>query len=392
MSTLGSTITVEALDHDPYPLYERLRDAEPVSWVESVGLWLVTRWEDVRTVDLSPDIFSAETEPSTLRRTFGPNLLASEGAYHDKVRAVIEPAFHARKVRNNYVEQIIRPLAEELVDGFAARGEAEIMADFAEPLSVRTLQQVTGLGDVDVATLHRWFESLALGASNFEGDPDKQAVADAASAEVDAAVAAILERVTANPDDSILSAMVHTDHEGQRLAADEIASNLKVMIVGGMQEPGDAIGICLWALLSHPDQARQVMDDPALIRQATEEALRWHSPVGTSTRQTLVDTELAGVKLEKGSLVAAVLSSANRDERHWSDPARFDIHRDEGGHVAFALGKHFCVGSQLARQEIRVAFEVLFDRLPNLRLATDDIDLHGWEFRRPVELRVTWDV
>lgn len=392
MTTLGPTITVEALDTDPYPIYEQLRSQEPVSWVESVGLWLVTRWEDVRTVDLNTDQFTAETEPSTLRRTFGPNLLASEGAYHDKVRAVIEPAFHARKVRNNYSEQIIRPLANELVDSFIDQGRVEVMENFAEPLSVRTLQQVTGLGEVPVPTLHKWFESLALGASNFEGDPEKQTLADAASAEVDETVEAILERVRSDPDDSILSAMVHTEHEGQRLDPHEIASNLKVMIVGGMQEPGDAIGICLWALLSHPDQAREVANDPGLIRPATEEALRWHSPVGTSTRQTISDTELAGVKLEKGSLVAAVLASANRDESHWTDPERFDIHRNEGGHLAFALGKHFCVGSQLARQEVRIAFEVMLERLPNLRMADQEVALHGWEFRRPVELHLEWDI
>lgn len=392
-ATFGSTITVEDLDTDPYPIYERLRHEEPVSWVESVGLWLITRWDDVRYVDLNPDIFTAETDPSTLRRTFGPNLLASEEPYHKRVRSIIEPAFHARKVRQNYGESVIRSLARELVQDFRHQGRVELTEHLAEPLSVRTLQHVTGLGNVPVETLHRWFEHLAMGAANFEGDEEKQRVADAASQEVNETIQPILDRLEREPDESILSAMLHTEVDGQRLTREEIASNLKVMIVGGMQEPGDAIGICLWALLSHPDQAEEVRQDRGLIRPAVEEALRWHSPVGTSTRQTTHATEVGGVELEEGALVAAVVSSANRDERHWTDPDRFDIHREEGGHLAFALGNHFCVGAQLARYEIRTAFEVLFDRLPNLRLAADEpVELRGWEFRRLLQLYVEWDV
>ena len=180
--------------------------------------------------------------------------------------------------------------------------------------------------------------------------------------------------------------------DGERLTVEEICSNLKVMLVGGMQEPGDAVGIGLWALLSHPDQADEVRADPdTLIRPASEEGLRWHSPVGTSTRQATRPATLAGVDLEEGALIAAVVSSANRDERHWTDPDRYDIHR-KGAHLAFATGTHHCVGAWLARAEIRTAFRALFERLPKLRL--DDhhpIELHGWEFRGPKHLHVRWD-
>ncbi len=296
-------------------------------------------------------------------------------------------------MRELYAEQIIRPLVVELIDTFADRGEVELMAAFAEPLSVQTLGRVLGLGGIDPDTLRRWFSELALGAANFEGDPEKQEVADAASAEVDATVSEILDRLAKEPDDSTLSQMLHTEVDGERLTREEILANLKVMIVGGMQEPADAIGISLWALLSHPDQADEVRADPDLIQPAVEEALRWHSPVGTSTRQTTRDTELAGVSLEKGALVAAVVASANRDHRHWTDPDRFDIHRSEGAHLAFATGGHHCVGAYLSRFELRIAFHELFARLPNLRLHGDDpVELEGWEFRRPLHLDVAWDV
>jgi cytochrome P450 len=164
------------------------------------------------------------------------------------------------------------------------------------------------------------------------------------------------------------------------------------MIVGGMQEPGDAIGICLWALLSHPEQAEEVRGDPTLVKPAVEECLRWHSPVGTSTRQATRPTRLAGVELEEGALIAAVVSSANRDERHWTDPDRFDIHRREGAHLAFAVGSHHCIGAWLARYEVRTAFRELFERLPGLRLDDERPPaFSGWEFRRPLHVDVAWD-
>lgn len=389
--TLGSTITVEDLERDPYPIYARLRADEPVSRVESVGLWLITRWDDVLEVVEQPDLYTAATDPSTLARTFGPNLLASEGAYHDRIRSIIEPAFRPGAVRP-YVETIIAPIANQLLDAFADRGEVELMSEFAEQLSVASLQHVMGLQRVDGETLRSWFGDLGLGASNFEQDPEKQRVADAASRAVDDAVLGLLEEPGALPEDSILARMRDARVDGERLTPEEICSNVKVMLVGGMQEPGDGVGIGLWALLSHPEQADEVRADPeTLIRPAVEEGLRWHSPVGTSTRQTTRPATLAGVHLERGALIAAVVSSANRDERHWTDPDRYDVHR-KGAHLAFTTGSHHCVGSWLARAEVRTAFRVLLARLPNLRLDDErPIELHGWEFRGPKHVHLRWD-
>jgi cytochrome P450 len=389
--TYGSTVALAELDRDPYPVYKRLRDEEPVSYVDSVGLWLVTRWDDVERVDKTPDIFTGETEPSTLNRTFGKNLLGSEGEYHQRIRSIIYPAFRVQAI-GHYPDEVIAPLANELIDEFAARGEVEFVSEFAEPLSTRVVKRTLGLADVDDDTLRRWFVELATGAANFEGDPDKQAIADNASREVNETVQPILDRLESEPDDTVLSSMLHAEVDGQRLTREEIQSNLKVMIVGGLQAGTDLIAISLWALLAHPEQAEQVKADPALINQAIEEGARWHSPVGTSTRQATRDTELGGVKLEQGALVAAVLSSANRDERHWADPDRYDVHRREGSHLAFATGPHLCIGARLGRYEARTSWRLLFERLPNLRLDPDrPIELSGWEFRSPHHLHLLFD-
>jgi cytochrome P450 len=388
--TVGTEITVAELESDPYPIYKHLRDEEPVCFVESVGLWLVTRWGDVQYVDKTPQLFTGATEPSTLERTFGPNLLASEGPYHDRIRSIIYPWFRVGAI-GDYPDNVIAPIANELVDGFVDRGSVELVSEFCEPLSARVLRQALGLDFVEEETLRRWFVELATGAANFEGDPTKQEVADRASAEVNETVAPVLERLEREPNDTLLSSMIHTEVDGQRLTKAEIQSNLKVMIVGGLQATTDLIALSLWAVLSHPEQWEEVKADPKLVDPAIEEAARWHSPVGTSTRQATEDTELAGVKLEQGALVAAVLASANHDERNWTDPERYDIHRREGSHLAFATGPHLCVGARLGRYEARTAWRTLIDRLPSLRLDPDrPIEISGWEFRSPHHLHVQW--
>lgn len=388
--SVGAEISVERLESDPYPIYKRLREEEPVCFVDSVGLWLVTRWSDVQYVDKSPDLFTGETDPSTLRRTFGPNLLASEGAYHSRIRKIIYPWFRVGAI-GDYPDNVIAPIANELVDGFVERGSCDLVSEFAEPLSARVLKRALGLEFVEEETLRRWFVELATGAANFEGDPEKQAIADAASAEVNATLAPVIEKLARMGDDTLLSSMVHTEVDGERLTREEIQSNLKVMIVGGLQATTDLIALSMWAILSHPEQLEEVRADPKLVDPAIEEAARWHSPVGTSTRQTTRDTELAGVKLAQGELIAAVLASANHDELNWSEPERYDIRRREGSHLAFATGPHLCIGARLARYETRTAWRVLLDRLPGLRLDPErPIEISGWEFRSPHHLHVQW--
>jgi cytochrome P450 len=390
-TTIGASVTLEELESDPYPIYARLREEEPVSWVESVQLWLVTRWDDVHTVDRAPEIFTGETEPSTLRRTFGDNLLASEGEYHDRIKSIIAPWFR-RGAIGHFPDEIIAPIADDLIAGFRERGEVDLVAEFAEPLSVRVLRRATGLAEIDDDTLRRWFMGLAEGAANFEADPEKQAIADATSTEVNETIEPILERLEREPNDTLLSSMVHTRVDGQGLSRQEIESNLKVMIVGGLQAVSDAIATTIWALLLHPDQAERVRADAQLIRPAVEEALRWHAPVGTSTRQTTRETELAGVPLPEGALVAAVLASANRDPRYWEAPDEFDVRADRKSHLAFATGAHVCVGALLARMEAQAALKVLLDRLPELRLDPErPAVFEGWEFRSPQHLHLLFD-
>jgi cytochrome P450 len=389
--TVGEQITLEELERDPYPIYERLRDEEPVSWVPSVQLWLVTRYEDVRTVDLMPEVFTAATDPSTLNRTMGVNMLGSEGPDQQRIRRVVEPPFRPRDVEER-TRGMIPALANELIDGFESHGECDLFREFADPMSVRSLRFMLGLDEVAWEDLLRWNEGLMPGLANFEGDPEKQAPADEASSALSAVIVRVLGRLETEPDGSALSAMLHHDQDGDRMSRDEIVANTKLMLSGGLQEPRDLIALVVLALGWHPEQLEEVRADRRMIKAAVEETLRWAGPVGTSTRQTTQPTELAGVGLEQGTLIGAVLSSANRDPRRFSDPDRFDIHRKEGAHLAFAVGSHFCLGAWFGRHLARVSLEIILDRLPNLRLDPDrPATLGGWEFRAPDSTWIRWD-
>jgi cytochrome P450 len=389
--TVGESITLEELELDPYPVYTRLRDEEPVSWVPAVQLWLVTRHDDVRAVDMDAETFTAATDPSTLNRTMGVNMLGSEGPHQRWVRAIVEPPFRPRDVEAR-MQGMIPQLAHELIDGFADRGDADLFTEYADPMSVRSLQHMLGLDDVPWQDLLRWNQGLMPGLANFEGDPRKQAPADRASAELGEAIEGVLARLAREPDGSVLSWMLHHENDGRRMSRDEIVANTKLMLSGGLQEPRDVIGLLVWALGSHPPLLAEVDADRSLVKAAVEETLRWAGPVGTSTRQTARDVELAGTMLPAGALVGAVLASANRDPRRWTEPDRFDVHRKEGAHLAFAIGNHFCLGAWFGRHLARVSLEVLLDRLPGLRLdAERPPTLAGWEFRAPDSTWVRWD-
>jgi cytochrome P450 len=389
--TLGGSVTLDELERDPYPIYDRLREEEPVAWVPAVQLWLATRYDDVRHIDLTPDVFTADTDPSTLNRTMGRNMLGSEGRDQARIRRITEIPFRPRDVEQR-TQGMIPKLAHELVDGFVERGSANLFTEYCDPISVRSLQFMLGLDDVPWQDILRWNEGMMPGLANFEGDPDKQVPADQASAALGEAIERVMGRLRNEPDGSVLSWMLDHEQDGDPMTHDEIVANTKLMLSGGLQEPRDLIALTVWALGSHPEQLREVFIDRTLVKAAVEETLRWSGPVGTSTRQTTTATELGGVELEAGALIGAVLSSANRDPRRFTDPDRFDLHRKQGAHLAFAIGNHFCLGAWFGRHLARVSLEILLERLPNLRLdAERPVTLSGWEFRAPDSTWVCWD-
>jgi cytochrome P450 len=372
-------ITLEALEEDPHPILARLLADEPVVRVGSMELWFVTRWGDVEFVCHHPELFTANTTPSWLRSVLGETMLTLDGEAHDRQYRAMKPPF-AASTAGSTVRDDLPQLFDGVIDGFVDRGRAELMSEYAEPLANLALLIAFGLRTVGWQDMARWCRGLCIGVSNFENCPDKAQLADEARVEL----AAALDDELADPSGGL------AQFAAAGLERDEIVNNVCLMISGGINEPRDGVGLVVYELLRRPDIAAAVRADRSVLRRVIEETFRYHSPVGTATRQTTREVTLSGVTIPAGEMVAAVLTAANRDPRRWFEPDTFDVERRDGAHLAFATGEHRCLGEWLGRQQVRIGVERLLDRLPNLRL-TGDVELRGFEFRGPVAVRVEWD-
>ena len=381
--SVGSNIDLAALEADPDPILAELRRDEPVSYVDALDMWLVTRWDDVAVMEADYDTFTSATEPSFLARALGANMLTCDPPQHSRLSSIMKPPFLSSGRSGPFVADELGPFADGILDEIEADG-FDVMTAYAQPLSAGALAMVLGLDHHGVETMWRWCEGLCADIANFENDPSLTAQANAVKAELGAAIE---ERIAAanNADNSAIARFV----QGGATPV-EIVNNVRLMISGGINEPRDGIGLVTWVLLTHPELRTRVEAEPTKLRRLIEEVFRVYSPVGTATRQTTRDVQLSGVTIPKGALVAGVLRSINLDETHWSNPTTIDLDRREGGHAAFALGAHRCLGEWLGRQEVKVGVERLFARFPNLRIddAADPVQLHGFEFRGPTAVRV----
>ena len=390
MTPFAETITVEQLDEDPYPLYARLRRDEPVAWVPAVNLWLVTRADDVEYVTTHPELFRARVDGSPLDRSFGgPTILTVDGEQHLDLRRSLDAKYKPREVAS-YIDGLVRPIAQSALDALLARPErrADLMAAYFEPISVLSLGAVLGLGHLSADRLQEWFHGLAMGAINFENDPVKQQINDETATRIDEELRPLMDRLQREPDGSTIASMLTV---GRLRAIEEVLPSLKVIILGGMQEPGHGAGSCLFGLLSDPDQLSLVRAEPERWDDAVHEGLRWVAPIGTQTRQATEDVAVCGTTIPEGGAVGAVVASACRDEREFDEPDRFDIRRPRKANAAFGYGPHFCAGHAFARDQERIALEMLVSAMPDLALDPEyKVTMRGWEFRAPAELRVTW--
>lgn len=394
MAAFATSITVEQLEANPYEVYKRLRAEEPVAWVPAVNLWLVTRAADVEFVTTRPDLFTATVDNSPLDLSFGgPSILTVDGGPHLDKRRSLDRKYGPRSV-DDYIDRLVQPIADRLVTEIVSRDDrrGELMAEYFEPISVLSLGAVLGLGHLPAQTLQQWFHGLALGATNFERDPMKQAANDETAAFIDDELRPLMERLRWDPDDSTIAHMLTTGRPaGEPRSVDEVLPSLKVIILGGMQEPGHGAGSCLVGLLSDRDQLALVRSAPDRWDDAVHEGLRWVAPIGTQTRQTVVDVSIGAATIPAGEPVGAVVASACHDEAIWPDADRFDITRERRPNAAFGYGPHFCAGHAFARGQERIALRTLVDAMPDLALdPTTDVVMRGWEFRAPAELRVTW--
>ena len=392
MNTFAESITVADLDRDPYPIYARLRKEAPVAYVPAVNLWLVTRAEDVEFVTTHPDLFTAQVTDSTLDRSFnGKSLLTMDGEEHLNMRKSLDSKYRPRMV-STYIDDLVVPLATQQLTDIISNVRRELVASYFEPISVLSLGAVLGLGHLSADTLQHWFHGLAMGATNFERDPEKQKISDVVESEMNDELLPIMARLLATPDDSTISHMLHSGMpDGEKRSAEYILPTLKLTILGGMQEPGHGAAATFFALANIPGTFDRLRRNPELWDDVIQEGLRWIAPIGTQTRQTTQDVELGGVVIPAGSAVAAVIASASRDETVFTQPDVFDMDRPRESNASFGYGPHFCAGHAFARGVERISLQVLVEGLPNISLRnSDEVEFTGWEFRAPTALHTTW--
>jgi cytochrome P450 len=392
----ATELTAENLFDDPYPVYARLRREAPVSHFAPTGEYFVTRFDDCQVVGANADVFGpSDSDQRPEARVMGmPNVLSMSGQEHKCLREGIDANVQPACVES-YIEGLARPIVNVELDRISARGESDLTTELFEPISVRVVASVVGLEHVANETLQRWFHAMNGGLQNVADDPAVWATCDQAIAEIDAEVAPIVERVSAQPDGSMISHLVHGGMQPGRVRSlAEIMPTLRVILLGGLQEPGHGAANAVYGLLLDPEQSAAVANDPVgLALRAFDEGLRWIAPIGITPRVAARDFELAGVTIPAGASVAIVLASANRDETRYDDPDRFLLDRKRKPHAAFGYRPHFCSGHYLSRAAGRIAIEECYRRLPSLRLDPEqEARVKGWRFRGVVNLPARWDV
>jgi cytochrome P450 len=370
---------------NPYPLYARLRREEPVAELPArlyPGVF-VTRFEDVHAVFRNHDLFSSRSNAERgIGLVMGRTLIGMDGREHLKHRGLITPSLAPRALRGEF-PQIVKRIAHGIIDGFASRGEADLVSDLTFVYPLRVFIEILGLPPDEVATFHHW----AIDLSHVAKDPARGL---AAAQKTKAYLAPLVEQRRARPRNDLISELATAELDGESLTDDEIIGFLRLLVIAGAETTYHLMGSALFALLRAPGLLESVRADRDRIAPLLEETLRWESPVQIITREALENTVLAGVEIAKGREVIACIGSANRDEQRFADPDRFDIGRRGEAHIAFGIGRHYCAGSRLAILEATLGLNALLDRLPGLRFdpEADPARVIGVAFRGPDHLKV----
>ncbi len=377
-------VSDEFLD-DPYPLLRQLRLKEPVYWSESIGGWILTRYDDM--VPTFKDVahftnfgrFAKVVEylPPDARQKLAPfenhyrqkNLLQSDPPDHTRLRALVVKVFNASSIEA--MRPMIRKVVNEVIDSVESRGEMDVIRDLAFPLPFSVLGSIMGVPNTDQDKVKFWADELLA----FQGVNRPPAAvlerSQAALLAMRSYLADLVNEKRRRPCDDLISQLVAVEAEGTRLTEQELVSTCVQMLGAGHETTTSLIGNGLYLLLSHPQQWQRLRENPSLLNSAIEEVLRYESPVARQPRLIKGDVELGGKKLLDGQVAFQMLNAANRDPDYFTDPDRFDIERENNKHIAFGMGIHFCLGAGLARTEAQEVFTAIMKRLPNIRLVSD---------------------
>ncbi|MHC3814393.1 cytochrome P450 [Streptomyces sp. DT9] len=364
---------------DPYGAYRIMRDSAPLIRHEATNSYIVSRYEDVERVfkdkagEFTTDNYDWQIEP-----VHGRTILQLSGREHAVRRALVAPAFRGTDLQEKFLPVIERN-ARELIDAFRHTGEADLVGAFATRLPVLVIADMLGLDKADHDRFHGWYTSVIAFLGNLAGDPAVAAAGERTRREFAGYMIPVIQQRRAAPGGDLLSALCAAEVDGVRMSDEDIKAFCSLLLAAGGETTDKAIASVFANLLTHPEQLAAVRQDRGLIDRAFVETLRFTPPVHMIMRQTATDVELGGGLVPAGSTVTCLIGAANRDASRYRDPDRFDIFRTDltgttafsaaADHLAFALGRHFCVGALLARAEVETGVNQLLDAMPDVRLA-----------------------
>ncbi|MGE0483235.1 MAG: cytochrome P450 [Gammaproteobacteria bacterium] len=363
---------------DPYRWYRRLRDEAPVHYIEPLKAWGLFRYDDCKNTFLHPEDYSAR---DFIAQAFGDldpvpettSIIAMDPPEHTPLRKLTATAFVPSVTRR--MEPKVRAIVNGLLDEIEARGrEFDFVNDFAAYIPVSVTAELIGVDPAQRENFKVWTADL-LNAAN------RASLSAADVARIRASVAelrrylegAIAER-RANPADDFISTLLTAEIDGDMLQEIQVLSTTILTHFGGSETPSHLISSSLIAMFENPEVHAAVLADHALAGPLVDETLRYWSPVNLVFQTATRDLELHGQVIPGGAYVLSYISSANRDERRFTDPDRFDLARDPHGHLSFAHGPHYCPGGSLGRRMGAIAIETVLERMPNIRRLGDTTD------------------
>jgi cholest-4-en-3-one 26-monooxygenase len=386
-------------DGPPHELFRELRQGCPVHWTggvseypEEAGYWSVTTADDVHTVSRDWKTYSSELGGVTAINAGFPielsraMFIGMDPPKHDRIKALFQAGFTPKRIAAH--EDEIRKIVIDVLDGLEGRETCDLVADVAQPAVSRVIGSFMGIPPEDDEVWANLMNS-ALGA----GDPDLNP--DGVEGVIEHDIPEIFERclrmVAARrekPTDDLTSVLVHAEVDGQRLEEHEIVMGFFLLVAAGNDSTKATYCSGMRALMEHPEQRQLLVEDPALIPGAVEECLRMYPAFAHFRRTATCDTELAGKKIREGEKVVMWYVSSNRDETRYEDPDRFDVLRNPEHQAFGAGGRHFCLGTALARLELRILFEETLARYPRMELAGDPTTVESAFLNQPKTLPV----
>jgi cytochrome P450 family 142 subfamily A polypeptide 1 len=360
---------------EPLEHYRWMRENAPVYWDPSWEIWGVNLHEDVMLVSKMPEIFCSAKGSRPDSNV--ASMINMDDPGHKRHRNLVNRGFTPKRLLEQ--EAKAREVCIELIERVAPRGECEFVRDVAAPLPMVMIGDMLGVAPEDRDKLLQWSDDFLRNPGS--SDPaDQKAVYEASQGWADY-IAHVIEERRSNPGDDLISILVHAKVDGVGLTDEEINNEALLILIGGDETTRHVITQGTEALIRNPDQRQKLIDHPSKITVAVEEMLRWVSPIKNMNRTATQDTELRGQKIREGDRLILLYASANRDPAAFEDPDFFRVERTPNNHVAFGgYGTHHCLGASLARMELRVMFEELLKRLPDLELASDDLPLRKSDF------------